>query len=90
VLFDAGALQSSGLARGYSTSGSRPWAAPGTSARLQWELLSRVVLEVEGGVNVPLVRDNFFFGNSTDMLQRVHGVPAAGGFFAAGVGTHFP
>jgi hypothetical protein len=90
VLFDAGALQASGVARGYSSSGIRPWAAPGTSVRLQWEPFARVLLEVEGGVNVPMVRDTFSFSTSAGMREVVHGVPAAGGFFAAGVGTHFP
>jgi hypothetical protein len=91
VLFDAGALQSSGVGTRFPFNETRPWAAPGTSARFQWEPLARVLLEVEGGVNIPLVRDIFSFRSPTGLPEPpVHSVPAAGGFFAAGVGTHFP
>jgi hypothetical protein len=90
VLFDVGALEASGLARQVSFTSIRPWVAPGASARLQWELFDRVLLETEGGVNVPLVRDTFSFTTLTGMGQPVYGVPAVGGFFAVGLGTHFP
>ena len=67
----------------------RPWAAPGLGARVQGELFGRLLLEAEGGVNFPLVRDTFLFAPPSPSPPALV-VPAASLFFAGGVGTHFP
>jgi hypothetical protein len=92
LLFDAGALLSSGQAPpgGTSQSSAHAWAAPGAGARIQWEVLSWLRLEAEGGVNVRLVQDTFSFVDPGGMPVPVHQVAPAGGFFAGGVGAHFP
>lgn len=90
VLFDAGRLDSIGQATVSAPPSAHPWVAPGLSARLRWEVLDRILVELEGGVNVPLVRDTFSFESPSGVPQRVHEVAPASGFFAAGVGTHFP
>jgi hypothetical protein len=89
AILDVGALQATGLAAGFSATRLRPWAAPGLSARVQGELFERLLIEAEGGVNFPLVRDTFLFAPSST-TQPALAVPAAGVFFAGGVGTHFP
>jgi hypothetical protein len=38
---------------------ARPWLAPVALARLRWRLGGRVVLDLAGGLAVPLVRDRF-------------------------------
>jgi hypothetical protein len=87
--FEAGELTASGLARvGLST--TRPWAAPGAGARIEWWLFDRLRLEAEAGASFPLVRDTFSFGVPPGPVSQVHAVPVAAGSFAAGVGTHFP
>jgi hypothetical protein len=87
ALLDAGALEAGGIARVSSVSSiTRPWVAPGAGARLRWEIAGRFVVEAEGGVSVPLVRDTFYFAQAT----TAHETPAAGGFFGGGLGTHFP
>jgi hypothetical protein len=87
AFLDVGALQGSGIARVSSVpSTTRPWAAPGASARVAGEIAGRVFLEIEGGVAFPLVRDTFYFAPAT----TAQAVPVAGGFFSGGLGTHFP
>jgi len=90
ALFDAGAVQASGVGKKYGATHLVAWAAPGAVARLGWDVLDRVFVEAEGGVNFPLFPDTFSFTTLPGMLQAVHTVPAVGGFFAGGVGTRFP
>jgi hypothetical protein len=90
ALLDAGVLQADGIGAAFSLAHTRPWAAPGLVGRLAWDLSSAVsapiLLEAEGGVTFPLVRDTFaFFPEGT-----FHAVPAAGGFFGGGLGVYFP
>jgi hypothetical protein len=86
VIFDAGAVDAEGRGRFASERANRPWAAPGLLGRLQAAFVDRVFIELEGGVNFPLVRDTFYF----DPTITAHAVPAAGGFLGGGVGMHFP
>jgi hypothetical protein len=90
ALFDAGVLQADGRGSAFSLANTRPWAAPGLTGRLEWDLAHVLPvlfrLEVEGGVTFPLVRDTFeFFPEGT-----FHAVPAAGGFLGGGLGGYFP
>jgi hypothetical protein len=87
---DAGVLQADGIGNAFSLAHTRPWAAPGLTGRLQWDLAfvqpAPILVDVEGGVTFPLVRDTFgFFPQGT-----FHEVPAAGGFFGGGLGVYFP
>ena len=86
ALLDAGALFADGWAPFVPASQTRPWAAPGLLSRLQMALFEDLVLEAQGGVAFPLVRDTFVF----DPSVTAFGVPVASWFFGGGVGMHFP
>lgn len=90
ALFDAGALEASGVGKKSSETRVLPWAAPGAGGRIGWDVLNRVFVEAEGGVNFPLFPDTFSFTTLPGMLQTVHTVPRVGGYFSGGVGTRFP
>jgi hypothetical protein len=73
----------------------RPWFSVGVLGRLQWVILDVVQLEAQGGLNLPLVRDTFFFegdigaeGNPEQIT--ISETPAVGGLVGAGVGIRFP
>jgi hypothetical protein len=91
VTFDAGALlaggQYRGAAPGQPQGPTAAWAAPGAAARLQWDVWRWVWVEVEGGLNVPLLRYNY---RDTTELSPVGTASPVVGLFAGGVGAHFP
>jgi hypothetical protein len=101
VHFEGGALGASGaspfvpggaLAEARRLDTTRPWLAPGLTGRVQIGFLDELLVELQGGVNFPLVRDTFYFGQppSTTRDVNAHQIPVAGGFASAGVGMHFP
>jgi hypothetical protein len=63
-----------------------PWVAPGLVARLEWEIVNVLVLEISGEILFPLVRDRFYV-NSDTTLFRTSAVAGGG---AAGLGVRFP
>lgn len=85
AIVDIGAIEASGWARNASGSSVRPWFATGFLGRIKWQILDPLVLEIEGGLTLPLIRDTFYVAPATE----VHRTPIAGGFFGAGVGVHF-
>lgn len=86
--FELGALEAQGV-----RSVVRPWAALGLLGRVHWVLQDRVELEVQGGLNVPTIRDTFYFEGQTKSVSdriTVHATPGVGGIVGAGVGLRFP
>lgn len=86
ALIDAGALRGTGTAGEASAAETRPWVAAGIGGRLQWDVLDFLLIEAEGGLVIPIVRDTFFF--EPDVI--IHEVPAVGGYLAAGAAIRFP
>ena len=66
--------------------GHRFWGSAGASARVEVELASWVVAELQGGLGVPWTRHEFYFAPS-DVVYRM---PYVGGSVAAGLGVRFP
>jgi hypothetical protein len=64
----------------------RPWIAPTLSARTQWAVTARARIEVEGGLVVPLIRDQFAFEPPPSLA---HTAPAISGFATVGIGFLF-
>jgi hypothetical protein len=85
VHITAGALDASGISLAPQPGSARPWVAPGLLARVAWDIVDRVFLEAEGGVDFPLIRDTFYFAPA----NTAHAVPVAGGSFGVHLGTHF-
>jgi hypothetical protein len=87
ALVDAGVLSADGGGGAGFLAGShlRPWVTAGELARLEWTVgLLRV--EVEGGLALPLVRENFAF----DAATSVYVAPVVVGFAGIGLGVRFP
>jgi hypothetical protein len=86
---EAGALEGYG-----SVYEARPWFTIGGLGRLQWVMLDFLQLDVFGGLNLPLIRDTFFFETPTaddpNDREEIHVVPWAGGLGGVGVGIRFP
>jgi hypothetical protein len=86
VRLEAGALQASPVGVPAGQQETRPWLAAGAVARAQWEPVSWAFLEIEGGLRVPFVREQFVVLPGV----TVYNVPAAGLLAEAGAGIHFP
>lgn len=98
-IVDSGALQfrpcgaiSAGVLTAASTqvegarSRSRPWAATYVYARLSWRIAGLVVLDAEGGLVVPLTREEFFFEPNVHVYQT----PLLALFGRMGASVRFP
>lgn len=85
AVIDVGRLQAEGGGRVTSSVRVRPWVAPGVLGRVRWEIVDPLLVEVEAGAFVPLVRDTFYIAPMID----IHRAPAVGASLAAGVGVHF-
>ena len=90
VPLDVGAVSAGGNGEVNTSSHIRAWAAVGGLARLDWTLPlqgnTAAVLELQGGVAFPLVREDFQFQPSTPVYQA----PVAAGLAGLGVGLRFP
>jgi hypothetical protein len=64
---------------------ARPWAAAGGAGRAEVRVLGPAYLELEGGVLLPLVRDEFVLEPQVTVLR----VPAAFFFASGGVSVRF-
>ncbi len=70
---------------------TRPWVAGGLLGRSELRLVDHVMLELQGGLNFPFVRDKFLLGAPPNEKPTViYDVPAVGGVVGAGVGVRFP
>lgn len=83
---DAGRLEATGVGVTPAERVDRPWVAPGATARVEWEILRFVEVELAGEAFVPVVRDRFFVG--TD--ETVGRAAAAVGGAVLGVGVRYP
>lgn len=82
----AGVLDASGNGFAGTVSRSRPWATLSALARLVWEPLPWLDLELEAGVIAPLFRESFFFAPSVSVYEA----PAIAFLSRAGLGLRFP
>ena len=62
-----------------------PWLTVGGLIRGEWNFLSVLVLEADGGADAPLRRDQLYFEPSTPVYRA----PAAMGHVSLGVSVHF-
>ena len=80
VLLDVGAVSAGGNGEVNTSSHIRAWAAVGGLARLDWTLPlqgnTAAVLELQGGVAFPLVREDFQFQPSTPAVPGARGCRA--------------
>ena len=90
AFFDLGLLSADGSGEVPAKSPVEPWAAAGGLVRLDWTvpLSTRwaVVLDAEGGLLLPIVREVFGFDDSTTHYQA----PILAGTAALGAGVRFP
>lgn len=86
LALDAGRLEAAGIGVAPAERLHRPWVAPAAVARLQWELVNVLVVEVAGEVFFPLVRDRFFVGSDATLFRT----PAVAGGATAGLSVRFP
>ncbi len=84
--FDIGVLRAEGSGVTDARSRSRPWMSTGAHARLVWSIASAFSLEVEGGLVVPLFRENFFF----DPNVPIYEAPPIAGLFRGSAVVRFP
>jgi hypothetical protein len=85
VLFEAGQLRARGVAVSPVNQVERPVLFGGALGRLSLLAFDLLLLELEGGLAVPFLRDRFYLHENTTVFH----VPAAAGFAAAGVGLEF-
>jgi hypothetical protein len=84
---DVGALAGAGAgAIANRNQASRPWVALGALARVRWEFLPPLFLEIEAGAIFPMVRDVFVFQKPQ---ISIYSVPFAGPRAEAGIGAYF-
>jgi hypothetical protein len=81
-----GVLDASGTGIAGSVSRTRPWATLSAQARLVWEPLTWLDVELEAGVIAPLYRESFLFTPSV----AVYEAPAVAFLSRAGLGVRFP
>jgi hypothetical protein len=82
---EAGALAVTGTGVPNGATALRPWVSLGVGGRLEIELSTAFVIEAQGGVAAPLVRDTFYFLPGSDVFH-----PAALAEWAGlGVGAQF-
>ncbi|HVU04503.1 MAG TPA: hypothetical protein VHE30_22250 [Polyangiaceae bacterium] len=86
VAMDGGRLQVAGLGVTPSERVSRPWIAGGIVARLEWEIVNVLVLEVAAEGFVPFLRDRFFVGDGATVHRTAMLLPGG----TAGLGVRFP
>ena len=80
-----GSLSATGEDITHPNSQRLPWSSIGGLIRAQWNFARPFVLEVDGGLDVPLRRDRLYFEPST----TVYRAPAAMPRVSIGVGWHF-
>jgi hypothetical protein len=83
---DAGRLEATGVGVTPIERVDRPWVAPGATARLEWEFVHFLVVEVAGEAFVPVVRDRFFIGTN-ETVGRAAAVVGGG---VLGLGLRYP
>jgi hypothetical protein len=85
VLFEAGQLRARGVAVSPVNQVERPVLFGGALGRLSLLAFDLLLLELEAGLALPLLRDRFYLYENTTVFR----VPALAGFAAAGVGLEF-
>ena len=79
---DAGILHGQGGNIAHPAGSTRPWIAPTLSARTHWAVAPTTSVEVDAGISVPLLRDQFVFDAPT---LEAHAVPSISGFVGVGI-----
>ncbi|MBS2018334.1 MAG: hypothetical protein JST00_36030 [Deltaproteobacteria bacterium] len=82
----AGILEAEGAGVATPRAETRAWVAASVHGRLAWTPISALVLELEGGAHLPLLREKFFFDPNVPIYQA----PAIAGFGRFSAGVRFP
>ena len=83
---DVGRLEAEGRGVTPQKRVTRLWLSIGSLARVEWQVLDVLVLEIAGELFVPIVRDRFFVGSNATL----HRAPAVAGAASVGLGVRFP
>jgi hypothetical protein len=86
LALDVGRLEAAGVSVTPAETVDRPWVAAGAVARLEWQIVNALVVEVGGELFVPLERDRFFVDQDTTL----HRTPFVAGGAEAAVSASFP
>jgi hypothetical protein len=85
LLFESGQLRARGVAISPAAEVRRPALFAGGQVRLSWLAVDRLLLQLEAGPLVSLLRDRFYLRENTTIFR----LPALTGFVAGGVGVEF-
>jgi hypothetical protein len=89
--FDVGLLDTQGQRLDQNQHSSRLWLAPGASARASLELARGLLVEVSGGVEVPVRRYPFAYDpDGNGGVVEVHEVRFVAETLSVGLGYRFP
>jgi hypothetical protein len=83
---EAGVLQAAGSGVLAAETRSRPWAALTFGARLAWEPVRWLAIELEAGAVAPLYRESFYFQPSVTVYEA----PTLAFLSRLGLGVRFP
>jgi hypothetical protein len=83
---DAGVLSARAVRLDRTKDRSRPWIMPHAVARLSWAPVRILFVEVQGGLGIPVVRDELV----VDPTVSVYRAPALVPIAEIGAGLHFP
>jgi len=82
-----GALVSEGHGIQSSLTSTHPWGELGATLLVEWRLVGPMAIEVEGGAEFPLSRQEFDFQRP---LESAYATPPVMGEVTLGLGVHFP
>jgi hypothetical protein len=85
LVLEAGQLRARGVAVAPSAQVTRPALLVGGLGRLSFLALDLLLLQIEAGPLLPVLRDRFYLLENTTVFR----IPAVTGFVAAGVGIEF-
>jgi hypothetical protein len=86
---DAGLLHSAGTGVAHRNTTTRGWFALDALARVEWEPFTSTIIDIGGGITVPLRRYPFSYGADTGQDTVLYRLPAVAGVANLGLGYRF-
>ena len=83
VTVDVGAVSAVTVGASHPRNPERAWADASLQGRLEWRVLTRLSLELEGGLLRPIVRDTFVFEPAP--VHKAYEAPVVAGVGSIGV-----